>query len=281
MLTCNLAQSNQRKQNLAKYMAANVLVDNRFICTHFRDCQTSHPGIFYEGQLHHIGKYYDLAVDDKPFRIVVVGQAYGHAPARVTMEQRYQMIVVETGEKKAFGAGGGLPARNPHMRGTTSLLRLLFGIQLGTDHASEYIQLSNGEKCHIFDAFSLVNYLLCSAVPKGGSTTDKSTPTMRQNCRGHFRQTLEILEPTMVVVQGIGFWSLVRKSFDRVEPIDKVQPLYRSQLGRREFLTAAFSHPSARDSQYGWGANDHTPYLIETVVPTVKRIKEEILGRIG
>ncbi len=281
MITSNLAQSNQRKQNLEKYMAANVLVDNRFICTHFRECQESHTGVFYEGQLHHMGKYYDLVVDGRPFRIVVVGQAYGHPPAIVTMEERRQMIVIQTGEHKRFKAGSGLPARNPHMRGTTSLLRLLFGIPLGTDHASEYIQVNDSEKCHIFDAFALVNYLLCSAVRKEGERRDKSTPTMRQNCRSHFRQTLEILGPTMVIVQGIPFWPLVRDSFDEVEdPIDKNYPLYKAQLGEKNFLVAAFSHPSA-GPPYNWGTNDYTPYLLETVVPTVERIRKEILGSIG
>ncbi len=259
-------------------MAEKVLADNHFKCTHFDYCCKSHSGIFYKGQLHHVGRHYDLAIDDKPLRIVVVGMAYGGAPAKVTMEDRYHVVVVETGEKKGFGADSGLPARNPHMRGTTSLLRLLFGIPLGTDHAREYIQINNNEKCHIFDAFALVNYLLCSAIAKDGGTTDKSTPTMHQNCRGHFRQALMRLEPNVVVVQGIGFWPLVSESFDTVEPIDRNNVLYRVELGGRKFLTAAFTHPSARNTEYGWGINDHTPYLLKTVVPTVKKIREEILG---
>ncbi len=66
-----------------------------------------------------------------------------------------------------FKAGGDYQARNPHMRGTANVLRLLFGIPLGADHNSEFMMIE-GERIHIFDAFALVNYLLCSAVSADG-----------------------------------------------------------------------------------------------------------------
>lgn len=259
MITNDLALTHRRIQHLNMYMTTSVLADDRFLCRHFSECRASHTGNFYEGQLHHVGKAYDLLIDGWPLRIVVVGQAYGGPPPKVTLEERYRAVLVETGENRRFGKdGSGLLARNPHMRGTTSLLRLLFGIPLGTDHESEYIKTDDGRGYHIFDAFALVNYLLCSAVSSAGGTTDMSTRTMHQNCRGHFRQTLEILEPTVVAVQGIGFWPLVKRSLEVVEPIDENGLMYRAQLGRRTFLTAAFSHPSARDARYGWGANAHS-----------------------
>lgn len=276
MITSDLAQNNQRKQNLEEYLTEkvlNVLEEEPFKCAHSHDCKRFHSGDFYEGQLHHVGRYYHLAINDKPFRIVVVGLSYGHPPARVTMEERYRMVVVKTGENMRFRS------RNPHMRGTTSLLLLLLGIPLGTDHASEYIQINDGDKCHIFDAFALVNYLLCSAVSKAGDRRDKSAETMRQNCRKHFREALLRLEPTVVIVQGKKFWPDIKKSFDSVAALDKDYPsLYKTQLGEREFLTAAFSHPSTPDSQHGWGITDHDRYLLETVKPTVEKIREEILG---
>ncbi len=53
--------------------------------------------------------------------------------------------------------------------------------------------------------FALVNRLLCAA-HLAGTSTGKSTKTMLNNCERHFQATLEILEPTIVVIQGIKVW---------------------------------------------------------------------------
>lgn len=271
MITCDLNQSKQRQQRLKAYLTANVMANNRFLCANFRECKSSHPGIFYEGQLHHVGDYYDLSVDGKPLRVVVVGMSYGHKPAKVTMEKRRHMVVVETGLKKEFKAGNVLPHRNFHMKGTTNLLRLLFNIPLGIDHASEFLQVNDYDKVHMFDAFSLVNYLLCSAIKSDDSTTDKSTGSMRQNCRDHFRHTLEILEPTIAVVQGKGFQDLVKKSMDSVKSVDNSDLVYQVQLEKNEFHLLTFSHPAARNNT-GW-ASESSSYLLDTIAPIVKKIR--------
>ena len=80
------------------------------------------------------------------------------------------------------------------MRGTTSLLRLIFGLGLGTNHEDEFLQLGS-EGVHIFDCFALMNFLLCSAVtvsggtgrPQRGGKPGRSTGTMRHKCARHFR----------------------------------------------------------------------------------------------
>jgi hypothetical protein len=209
--------------------------------------------------------------DGAALRIVVVGQEYGAEDAPVSLKERYDSII-DCGVGRRFKREGMYKPLNPHMKGTTSVLRLLFGIPLGVDHESEYIRFEDGLQCHIFDAFALVNYLLCSAV-KPGSTRGYSTTTMKQNCLPHFRQALEILEPTVIVVQGIGFWPWVRRAFDTVEPLDDV--LHRVRVGSQEALLGAFSHPSA-PSSYNWGRNERTPYLCDTVRPTVERIRQEL-----
>lgn len=43
-----------------------------FVCSDYRTCEASHAGDFYEGQLHHVGRHYDLLPDGQPLRVVVI-----------------------------------------------------------------------------------------------------------------------------------------------------------------------------------------------------------------
>src|SRR5438034_300124 len=74
-LTCDRRQSEDRRRALEQYLTTNVLTAE-FLCTHYRECKSSHTATFYEGQLHHVGRFYDLLCDRLPFRIVIVGQEY-------------------------------------------------------------------------------------------------------------------------------------------------------------------------------------------------------------
>ena len=263
---------NSEKRILAveQYLTENVLGTD-FVCSSYNSCKSSHPGAFFEGQLHHIGKHYGVSLNGSPLRVVVVGQEYGHPPARVDLRDRYAMIM-GSGLGSRFTKQQGYEVRNPHMKGTTSALRLIFGIPLGTDHNSEFL-LIEGKRVHIFDAFALVNYLLCSAVPEG-TRNGKATPTMMSNCHGHFRMVMNILEPSVIIVQGKGFWEKsIRQSFDSVSHVSDF--VYKAKLGSHESFIAAFSHPSAH-FPYNWGINDHTEYLQNTVVPSIKIIHDHL-----
>ena len=265
-------QQNSEKRILAveQYLTEHVLGTD-FVCSSYNSCKSSHLGAFYEGHLHHIGKYYGVTLNGSPLRVVVVGQEYGHPPARVDCQARYAMIM-DSGLGCRFKAGDGYRYRNPHMKGTTSVLRLIFGISLGTDHNSEFL-LIEGKRVHIFDAFALVNYLLCSAV-LDGTRNGKASQTMMSNCRGHFRKVMHVLEPSVIIVQGKGFWQKsISKSFDSVSQVSDF--VYKVKLGSHESFVAAFSHPSAH-SPYDWGRNEPTEYLQNTVVPSVKIIHEHL-----
>jgi len=278
-ITCDQNRSAFYRKRLEQYLTTNVLSDNQFLCEHYKKCRDSHIGTFYEGQLHYAGHYYDLAINKTPFRILVIGMSYGHKPAHVSMESRYQMVAIETGLEKRFYSDGDHKDRNPHMRGTTSLLRLLLGIPLGSDYESEFFVVNKRDRCHLFDAFSLVNYLLCSAVEKENSTTDKSTKEMKANCREHFRNCLKILEPNVVILQGKGFKRSIISSLDRILSWDDKGVLFDAEIMSHKFTLALFSHPSARNYHTdNWGADDHTPYLLNVVMPSIKRIRQKILG---
>jgi len=199
------------------------------------------------------------------------------------------MVVELTGLKKRFKATSAYPARNPHMRGTTSLLRLLFGKPLGTDHQGEFVELDNG-RVHMFDAFALTNFLLCSAVD-GPRLTDgafadqrvfgaqrgKSTKTMRQNCARHFRRSMKILEPTIMIAQGKGVRDWLDHALDKARPAAGRDglPLENARIGDFTTLLATFVHPSA-PSRNNWGMNEKQPYLLNTVKPTVELIHRRL-----
>ncbi len=199
-----------RIEELQKYFDKSVLRNGQFICSSKDECKGSHPGTFCEGQLPHVGTHYDLTRNGAPFRIVVVGQEYGHPPNHVDIIARRRMIVDTFGTSRRFRAENGFRARNPHMKGCTSLLRLLFGKDLGSDYEGESVELG-GTRIHIFDCFALVNFLLCSALPRGSICSDElilrggkrgeATRIMQRHCARHFGATLERLEPTIIVVQ--------------------------------------------------------------------------------
>ena len=249
----------ERTAQLSQYLRAEVL-NERFLCRSYDVCRAScSDRVFYEGQLPHVGQHYDLQVDGKPTRIVVVGQEYGHGPALVRLEGRAAMI--------RDAAAKGFRGRNPHMKGTTTILRLLLHRNAGDDALNE--QLFPNSAVHIFEGFALVNYLLCSAIESSrglgvGGAKGLSSPKMRQNCASHFRQTIEILDATIIIAQGIGVGKWIKKAYKLADrgPIDII--------GNAKLLTLV--HPSARS--HCWGNSLRSEYLRNTVVPAIARLLE-------
>ena len=271
------ARTAARAAALDRYFAANVAASGVLICATGAQCQASHFGDFYPAQQHHVGHHYDLVRDGKPLRIVVVGQEYGHGPAFATATQRSDKIVGEIGTRRRFKADGTLKARNPHMRGCTSLVRLIFGLGLGTDYDGEFLDIA-GDHVHIFECFALVNFLLCSAVPASdlaqiesvGGKPGRSTRVMQQSCETHFLAALDILEPTLVVAQGYGVRRWIARAYGLParRPQDGVEQI---QIRNTMVPLVSFSHPSAH-GELNWGMNERTPYLLKTVEPTIARV---------
>jgi hypothetical protein len=195
------------------------------------------------------------------------------------MEERHR-IILQSGIECRFLKEPPWPGRNPHMRGTTSALRLLFGYDVGADYCQEFISISQ-EKTHVFDCFALVNYLMCSAVD-GRTTKGRSKSTMQNSCARHFRAILRILEPTVIIVQGkyVREWISTYKSLQI--PLQPPRCLIEHvQIETTEAILFSFSHPSSIRDQLGndlnWGRNHQTKYLRDTVVPTIR----EGLSRLG
>jgi hypothetical protein len=262
-----------RIERLQAYFDEHVMMNEQFVCSTQQVCIQSHPGAFYKGQLPHVGAHYDMTRDGAPFRIVVVGQEYGTDDELVDLNKRRADIVDGSGAKHRFFAEPDFKARNPHMRGCTSVLRLLFGKDLGSDRGGEFVQL-DGTTAHLFDCFALVNFLLCSAVSLGGGKRGESTSTMQHNCARHFRAQLEMLEPTIIVLQGrstVLQW--IRKAgFETLS--DEVDQTVL--INGHDVRVLAFTHPAAHGASKNWGMNAQMPYLLGTVEPTVKRVLLEL-----
>ncbi len=270
-ITTHPQQTAQRAAALAVYYQQHVLHQAEFRCRHCVACKTSYTnkeGRYSEGQLNAPGSHYDLTVDERPLRIVIVGQESGTGLAHTTMAQR-QAAIAHTAAQQRFVAEPGYSARTQHMKGITNILRLLFNKGLGTEYAEEFVTLTDGSEVHLLHCFALVNYLLCSAHSSKRSKRGESTATMRRNCNEHFRATLEILAPTVVIVEGKAMWPNVRRAFDTMQAVE--EPIFRATIGAHECFVLSFTHPSAMHP-HNWGVNAETPYLLETIVPAVARL---------
>lgn len=217
------------------------------------------------------GAHYDLHLDGRPLRVVVVGQEYGAPrpgidPSRISMAERYQKVHDGSGLERRYYADGTHSARNPHMRGTTAALRVIFGEAPGSDWEQEFLESAGGDRFHLFDAFSLVSVLLCSNF---GATknTGASTKTMRRNCLKHFAATMQILEPTLMVLQGEGVQDWIAPVLGLMD--ERAPHLAETQVAGNRVLVCRFSHPAARGS-LSWGNRPDVPYLREVVEPTLR-----------
>lgn len=271
----------RRLEDLRTYMDANVLGPTGFCCATAEACRSSIRAgdRFFEGQLSHVGHHYDLFLSGRPLRIMVVGQEYaagakerGTNKGEVSLEERYEMIHDRSGLARRYYAEPGRKARNPHMRGTTSALRTILAEGPGSDHEGEIVDTIDGERFHIFDAFALVNVLLCSAGPPA-SAMGRSTTTMRRNCLRHFAASVEILQPTLIVLQGVGVQRWVRSFIGAGMPITEY--LAEVTIGGTRSLVCAFSHPAAHGSMR-WGDRLDGPYLTQVVVPTLRTARARI-----
>lgn len=277
MIEVDARATRSRARRLRGYVEANLLEQEEFICASYEACFASRrPGDdFREGTMSHVGRRFDLRLDGKPLRIVVVGQESGRPndsvlqplARRVTLDDRYRQIHDGAGLQRRYYTEPGHLGRNPHMRGTTSALRIIFGMGLGSDHSGEFVQPAHGKPFHLFDGFALVNRLLCSAGPPR-SSQGRPTSTMFKNCGTHFAATMSILEPTLIISQGRAVTRWVDQLITPEETHS--QYLHGARLNNRRVLVCKFSHPSAHGS-LRWGDRLDAPYLTDVVVPTLSQ----------
>ncbi len=255
-------RTRERVRLLEEYVRSELLsVDGSFVCGSYALCRASRAGFpFHKGQMNHVGRHYDLEIDGRAMRIVVLGQEYGQARDCVDLAGRSSMIA----ESARAGFGG----RNPHMKGVTSTLRLLLGRELSEDEEGE--RLFDG---HVFDGCAQVNYLLCTALEKPrsrdahGGGRGHSSIEMQRNCAPHFLRTMEILQPTVIVVHGLGLRRWMANALPLPPDAKSAETV---KIAGRPVDLLTFTHPSAGGHSGWWGTTPRTRYLRETVAPAIK-----------
>lgn len=254
----------KRFDALQAYVRDNVLDEQRrFKCGNFRSCLDAASGKwFFPGQLFHVGKQYDAYQGASPRRVVIIGQEYGSAHIGQTLSDRYDSIM--------YSAHAGWSNRNPHMKGTTSTLRSIWNIPVGTDAEGEYLHTT-----HLFDTFALVNSLMCSCVSKHPSSTSgqgAASWPMYMNCGNHLRTILEILDPTVIVVQNVSTMASAFKNIYGIRSpyhvIDRRRALSVDiEHNNRKVKCFFFAHPSASGIYGWWGQSLQHDYLTNIVSP--------------
>lgn len=269
--TSDPARTRDRIAQLESYFAANVLRGEDFVCGKQKNCRQSHPHTFDPAVLPHVGKHYDLELNRRPFRVVVVGQEPGDGSSLVSLTARHSKIAGDCGLRRRFFKEGSISGRNPHMRGTTSLLRLIFGCDVGADYRQEFVPLQQ-ESAHLFECFALANFLLCSATASPQSTRGCSTSTMRENCSHHFEAAIKILEPTLLVFQGKGVRDWARDLLPDIWRTSGTTCAIKEMgnINGQPVTLIGLSHPSAPQPDLNWGRSVSTPYLEGTVKPTIE-----------
>ncbi|MEH0970490.1 hypothetical protein V6U77_05055 [Micromonospora sp. CPCC 205546] len=269
-----------RIAQLDQYMAEHVLAPSgACVCRRLGSCRESALGgrrsasrpeaAFAAGQLSHVGHHYDLVLDGVPARTLVIAMETGRAREGVTLKQRHAEVMQS--------AGLAFTARNPHMRGVTSALRLAVGREPGPDRAGELLHLDGVRSpVHLFDAYAMANMRLCSAVVSG-TTRSLGNATMSRNCAPHLAATIAILQPTLCIVQGVE----VRKSLTAIMSRRReIAPhLVQASIAGVDTLVAAFTHPSAMRLTDHWGRLTSVPYLHGTVVPTIRTARRWLQQR--
>lgn len=76
-----------------------------------------------------------------------------------------------------------------------------------------------------------------------------------------------------MIVQGKGFWGWVRSALPDLEAMS--DGVYEGELEDHRFFVAPFTHPAARGKS-NWGLNATRPYLLNTIVPAIRRILQEV-----
>ncbi|RKN22599.1 hypothetical protein D7147_08110 [Micromonospora musae] len=270
-LASDTAATATRIERLGQYMTEHVLgPSGSCVCRRLGSCRQSvlsvrrgtspRTATFAAGQLSHVGHHYDLMLDGVPMRTLVIAMETGRAREGVTLKQRHAEVMQS--------ASLAFTARNPHMRGVTSALRLALGQEPGPDRAGELLRLnSTRSPVHLFDAFAMANMRLCSAVVSGTSKS-LGNPTMSRNCAPHLVATIKILEPTLCIVQGVEVYKALTTLMTRRRQV--APSLERARIAGVDTLVAAFTHPSAMRLTDHWGRLTSAPYLYGTVAPTLR-----------
>ena len=93
---------------------------------------------------------------------------------------------------------------------------------------------------------------------------------LRGSCSRHMRATIRILQPTLVISQGVGLDETLRASLGVTNPI--TEHLATCDLGGNRFVWVSLRHPTRN-----WSSVNQ-PYLKTVVVPAIAQGREIALA---
>ena len=166
--TANESKSEGYFKKLNSYMKKNV---KGCVYDSGKKLFSTHPSV---------GECYALKRNGKPFRVLIFGMEVSQP------EKRKKECNMHDRTKKITSLGKKF---NPHMRGTLYTLQLLFGLNLSYEELEMPI---NKNKKRILGAFALSNSILYNTKEE----------KFRKDGVKHFKRTIEILEPQIIILQG-------------------------------------------------------------------------------
>jgi len=257
----------QRRLALETYIEANlVTASKQFVCSSCTAiCIPSTAGKeFIAGEMPHFGDYFSLRTDHgAPVRVVVMGQERGVPRERDERVGARGASAVTVAERTKYVEGfrpRGVRKPNSHINGTVFGLAAVFG-NTGDE---EYI-IVDGQRVHVLDAFVLTNSTLCSAVDKSTGRA-KASPQMKDACVRHARATLEILDPTVLIVQGGAARAAVEAALGCT--LRNEQPIALRPDGAATAIL--LPHPTSQGAT-NWSGSGRT-YFSRTVVPLLRQL---------
>lgn len=116
--------------------------------------------------------------------------------------------------------------------------------------------------------------------PDGRKNKAAPVPCMDKACRPHLEETIRILEPSLIILQGKNLRTLIsplvngkarRVTVRGVD--DKTAAPERAEIAGSTTMIASFSHPAAR-GRLNWGNSARDDYLRDAVVPVINTARK-------
>jgi uracil-DNA glycosylase len=100
---------------------------------------------------------------------------------------------------------------------------------------------------------------------------------MRRNCLRHLAATMQILQPTLMVLQGEGVQNWIAPVLGLMK--DRTEHLAETHVAGNRVFVCRVSHPSAPTHAISWGNRLDAPYLVEVVEPTLRLATSLVLDK--
>ena len=250
---------------LEYFYAKKGLLTRQFQCQYASACKEAAKCELSQGAEAHVGSRYG-----ENLRVVVVSLDTG-GDSYSMEKRRSELEAIRPGEKL-----------NPHMRGTTELLKAIYSIKAENDGRNPY------------ELYAMINAAKCSR--KDENSNRQAPRDLFQNCSGYVEPELACLAPQLIVTQGTNarlwpgsqgelsdaHWSILAKwvagqSAERVVH-DWLCSLAKEYLGTasvsdRDVPVLKSVHPSAWGQ---WGRFARTSF--QPVVAMAKHLARSISG---